>query len=209
MPEIQVENSPEILPKNEISTHKETFLEPIDNREVSDETRKHYIKIYNMHSLCHLSYLQISEELGIHWNTVYNACKWIRDNSFILSTEEYFKDAENLIGAELRKYDEMIEEARKGEIVIVNGNVLMADGKEVRRVSKGYIRMLMSDKREYVKLLFDIRGLSQRSQFILAKSETKINTTMNFSIGESANDMEEHDRQALIKICRKYGKSPS
>ena len=192
----------------------------VEEKEIMLSTQLSYLHIHALRSVGQYSIPEIAAKLHISRQTAHKACRWVRDNWEVLDTEEYLKDAERLIGARIQEYDKMLEEAKAGDPIIVEmkdketGEILktplLVDGKVARKISKQSIREIMRDRREYEKMLLEIRGLFQKSQIILDKRNQTINN-VSVCIGDVvklADVMDESDKNTLLQICSKYGKSP-
>jgi len=216
MSENQIDLFPEILPAEEVSVKATCATKYVVTQEIGLDTQLAYLKIHTLKAIQQYTLSEIATQLHVSIQTAHTACKWVRENWEVLDTEEYLKDAERLIGERIREYNKLLLEAEKGEPILIEDKasgiktVLIVDGKVFRKVSKQSIRELMRDRREYEKMLLDIRGLFQKSQIILDKRQQTINS---FSITSNhivslAESMDDKDKGELLRICTKYGKSP-
>lgn len=160
-----------------------------------------YIKIHHLKVVCQKNPQEIAKELDISVSKVFHACRWVRANWEVLNTQEYLADAEKLIGERIKEYDVLIEEAKKGEPIIVDGKVLLdSSGAQHLHTDKELIRGYMRDRREYERMLLEIRGLFQKTQIIMQKNPIMGDVNIDF--------YKDSDKKEIIELCNLYGEPP-
>ncbi len=175
--------------------------------------QEEYLKIYHFKVLAgNIHNKRVAKAFNISEGKVKIACSWVRKTFEILTPEDYFKDGEALVGGRILDLNSQIEDCKKGELVFKADGTAVTDkaGKQVVRVDKKHLRGLMSQRRDYDKMLLELRIPRLTAQGL--NNQTFIQNNVNIDIEQNVsiiNGMAPEDKAKFMEILERYAEPPA